>query len=168
MIVFSAVLTVYRANQEKKIPEPSYLGFSALVSLYYGFLNFSGLESNPDIECNQFYNQNKDASLSMYIGMVITLIVICYAAFTVTEKDTKKAILKKEREDDEEDFPSKNEGGIELESGADKTANDKDEDGSKKKDEVMVDVEEASLVFFYFYFYFYFYFFFYFFFFYFV
>jgi len=57
---------------------------TGVISFYMTYLCFAGLASYPKTECNKFANDKNTASL--WIGIIITAIAICYTAFSVSNQ----------------------------------------------------------------------------------
>jgi hypothetical protein len=85
---------------------------TAIVSCYGSYLCYSGLQSNPDTDCNSYDGKN---TLNLWLGILITAAALSYAGFSVSNT-TNQAI----KETKEEDKPA-----VELETKKEET--DKEE-----------------------------------------
>jgi len=77
---------------------------TAVISFYMTYLCFAGLSSYPKSECNKFANDKTTASL--WIGIIITALAICYTAFSVSNQSifggsNQNSVESKTENDDE-------------------------------------------------------------------
>jgi len=61
---------------------------TAIVSFYCTYLCYSGLQSQPESSCNAFFG--KKNTLNLWLGIVITIAALSYAAYSVSSSTNQK------------------------------------------------------------------------------